>query len=81
MGKHANERRENVIEGALQTLQLPLYNIDNFRDEYNIFLYKKKLDEKLGESSFESREGCYQHLLKCIHQAAERSIRRENVYE
>jgi hypothetical protein len=27
-----------------------------------VFLYKKRLDEKLGESNFESTEDCYQQL-------------------
>jgi hypothetical protein len=33
------------------------------------------LDEKLGESNFESREECYQHLVNCIHQAAKEALR------
>jgi hypothetical protein len=39
------------------------------------FLYKKRLDEKLGESGFESTEGSYQHFVKCIHQAAKEALR------
>jgi hypothetical protein len=30
-------------------------------------LYKKRIDEKLGESKVESAEECYQHFVKCIH--------------
>jgi hemerythrin superfamily protein len=67
---NANERRENTTDCALEILHLPLYNTDSLRDENISFLYKKRLDEKLGESNFESTEGCYQHLVKCIHQAA-----------
>jgi hypothetical protein len=37
-------------------------------------LYKKRLDEKLGEGNFESTEECYQHLIKCIHQAAKEAL-------
>ena len=55
-------------------MHLPLYNIDSLRDENTSFLYKKRLDEKLGESNFESTEGCYQHLVKCIHQAAKEAL-------
>jgi hypothetical protein len=39
-----------------------------------VFLYKKRSNEKLGESNFESTEGCYQHLVKCIHQAAKEAL-------
>ena len=39
-----------------------------------VFLYKTRLDEKLGESNFESTEECYQHLVKCIHQAAKEAL-------
>jgi hypothetical protein len=39
-----------------------------------VFLYKKKLDEKLGESNFESTEVCYKHLVECIHQAAKEAL-------
>jgi len=39
-----------------------------------VFLYKKRSDEKLGESNFESTEECYQHLVKCIHQAAKEAL-------
>jgi hypothetical protein len=39
-----------------------------------VSLYKKRLDERLGESNFESTEECYQHLVKCIHQAAKESL-------
>jgi len=35
-----------------------------------VFLYKKRLDEKLGACNFESTEECYHHLVNCIHQAA-----------
>ena len=38
------------------------------------FSYKKRLDEKLGESNLENAEECYQHLVKCIHQAAKEAI-------
>jgi hypothetical protein len=43
-----------------------------------VFLYKKRLDEKLGESNFESAEECYHHLVKCIHQAAKEALE-ENI--
>jgi hypothetical protein len=39
-----------------------------------VFLYKKRLDEKLGESNFESMEEFYQLLVKCIHQAAKGAL-------
>jgi hypothetical protein len=39
-----------------------------------VFLYKKRLDEKLGESNLESTEECYQHNVKCIHQAAKKAL-------
>jgi len=32
------------------------------------------LDEKLGEGNFESTEECYQHLVKCIHQATKEEL-------
>jgi hypothetical protein len=34
----------------------------------------KKLDEKHGESSFVSTQGCYQHLVKCIQPAAKEAL-------
>jgi hypothetical protein len=40
-----------------------------------VFLYKKRLDEKLGESNFESTEVCYKHLVECIYQAAKEALR------
>jgi hypothetical protein len=55
-------------------LQLLLYIIGNFRDKSSISLYKKGLGKKLGDSNFESTEGCYQHLVKCIHQAAKEAL-------
>jgi len=39
-----------------------------------VFVYKKKLDEKLGEGNFESIEEWYQHLVKTIHQAAKEAL-------
>jgi NAD-dependent dihydropyrimidine dehydrogenase PreA subunit len=71
---NANDLRENITDGAIELLQLPLYNIDSLEDESTSFLYKKGLDEKLGESNFESTEVCYQHLVKCIHQAAKEAL-------
>jgi len=77
MGKtNTSESKENVTDCALELSQSPLYNIDSLRDESTSFLYKKKLDEKLGESNFKSTEECNQHLVKCIHQAV-KEIRRE----
>ena len=67
---NVNESRENITECALELLQLPLYNIDSLRDESTSFLYRKRLDKKLGENNLESTEECYHHLVKCIHQAA-----------
>jgi hypothetical protein len=32
------------------------------------------LDEKLGESNFESTQEVYQHIAKCIHQAAKEAL-------
>jgi hypothetical protein len=62
------------MDGAIELLQLPLYNIDSFKDESISFLYKKRLHEKLGESNFESTEECFQRLVKCIHQAAKEAL-------
>ena len=70
----ANELKENKTEGELELLQLPEYNIDSLRDESTSFLYKRRLDEKLGESNFESTEEFYQHIVKCIHQAAKEAL-------
>jgi hypothetical protein len=39
-----------------------------------VFSYKERLDEKLGESNFESTEECYQHLGKPIHQATKEAL-------
>ena len=44
-----------------------------------VFLYKKRLDEKLGACNFESTEECYQHLVKCIHQAAKEAVGEKNL--
>jgi len=65
---NANESKENITDCALELLQSPKHNIDSLRDESTSFLYKR-LDAKLGESNLESTEECYQHLVKCIHQA------------
>jgi hypothetical protein len=35
---------------------------------------RKRLDENLGERSFESTEECYQHLVNCNRQAAEEAL-------
>jgi len=72
---NANESKENIPDCAVELLQSPICNIDSLRDENTIFLYKKRLDEKLGEGNFESTEECYQHLFKCIHQAAKEALR------
>jgi hypothetical protein len=73
-GEAMQVKEGNIIDSGLETLQLPLYDIASLRDETNSFLYKKRLDEKLGESSFESTEGFYQHLVKRIHQAAKEAL-------
>jgi hypothetical protein len=52
----ANESRENKTDGELELLQSPEYNIDSLRDESISFLYKRRLDEKLGGNNFESTE-------------------------
>ena len=70
---NANESRETITDCTGELLQSPLYNIDSLRDESTSFLYKR-LDGKLGESNFESTEECYQHLVKCIHQAAKEAL-------
>jgi len=44
-----------------------------------VFLYEKRLDEKLGACNFESTEECYQHLVKCIHQAAKEAVGEKNL--
>jgi hypothetical protein len=44
----ANKSRENKTDGELELLQSPEYNIDSLRDESTSFLYKRRLDEKLG---------------------------------
>ena len=71
---NANESRKNIIDCAVELIQSPVYNIDSLRDESTSFLYKKRLDEKLGEGNFESTEDCYQHLVKCIHQAVKEAL-------
>jgi hypothetical protein len=48
-------------------------------DKSASFLYKKRLDEKLGASNFESTEECYQHLVKCVHQAAKEAVGEKTV--
>jgi molybdopterin-guanine dinucleotide biosynthesis protein A len=48
--------------------------MDSLRDEITSYLYKKRIDENLGEIIFESTEECYQHLVKCIHQAAKEAL-------
>jgi len=70
----ANELKENKTEVELELLHLPEYNIDSLRDENTRFLYKRRLDEKLGESNFESTEEFYQHIVKCIHQTAKEAL-------
>jgi hypothetical protein len=76
---NANELKENITVCALELSQSLLYNRDSLRDECTSFLYKKRLDEKLGESNFESTEECYQHLVKCIYQAAKESLGEKNL--
>ena len=71
---NANESRENIPDCAVELLQSPIYNEDSLRDECNNFLCKKRLDEKLGEGTFESINECYEHLVKCIHQASEEAL-------
>jgi hypothetical protein len=70
----ANESKENITDCAIELSHSPLYNIGSLRDESTSFLYKKGLDEKLGESNFETTEEGYQHLVKCIHQAAKGAL-------
>jgi hypothetical protein len=71
---NANGSKENITCCALELSQSTLYNIDILRDEITSFLCKKRLIEKLGEGNFESTEECYQHLVKCIHQAAKEAL-------
>jgi len=56
---NANSLKENITGCALELSQSPLYNRDMLRDENTSFLYKKRLDEKLGVGNFESTEECY----------------------
>ena len=60
-------------------ITITIYNTDSLRDEITSFLYKKRLDEKLGESNFESTEECYQHFVKCIHQAVKETSGEKNL--
>ena len=71
---NANESRENITDCAVELIQSPVYNIDSLRDESTSFFYKMRLDEKLEEGNFESKEDCYQHLVKCIHQEAKEAL-------
>ena len=71
---HANESRENITDCALELSQLPLYNTDSLRDESTSFLYKTRLGEKLGESNLGNTEEWYEHLVKCIYQAAKEAL-------
>jgi len=43
------------------------------------YLYKKRIDEKLGESNVESAEECYQNFVKCIHQAAKEALKEKHL--
>jgi len=74
-----NEVKENITDCAVELLQIPTYNTGSLKDESTSFLYKKRLDEKLGEGNFESTEQCYQHLIKCIHQAAKEALEEKNL--
>jgi hypothetical protein len=72
---NTTESRENITDCTSELLQSPIYNIDSLGDEStSFFLYKKRLDEKLAESNFEIAEECYQHLVKCIHQAVNEAL-------
>jgi hypothetical protein len=55
---NANGSRDNTTDCAVELLQSLIYNVDSLRDESTSFLYKKILDEKLGEGNFESTEEC-----------------------
>ena len=74
MKSNANVSRANITFCAVEILQSPLYNIESLKDENTSFLHKKRLDVKLGDSNFESTEECYQHIVKCIHQAAKEAL-------
>jgi len=63
---NAHELKGNITDCAVVLSHSPLYNTDSLRDESTSFLYKKRLDEKLGESNFESTEECYQHFVNKI---------------
>ena len=75
MKSYANDSRANITDCVLEILQSPLYNIDSLKDENSsFFLCKEILDENLRESNFESTEECYQHIVKCIYQAAKEAL-------
>ena len=69
-----NDVKKNITDCAVELLQVPTYNIGSLKDKSISFLCKKRLDEKLGVGNFESTEECYQHLIKCIHQAAKEAL-------
>jgi hypothetical protein len=55
---NTNDQKENITDCAIELVQPPVYNINSLKDESTRFLYKKRLDEKLGEETVGSIEEC-----------------------
>ncbi|XP_049778037.1 uncharacterized protein LOC126175324 [Schistocerca cancellata] len=73
-GKSTEENRNCPIENIQTEIKIPKYNLNSLENESTIFLYQKRLDEKLVETEFDNTEDQYHYIVNKLHEAAKEAL-------
>ncbi|XP_049957800.1 uncharacterized protein LOC126474376 [Schistocerca serialis cubense] len=73
-GKSTEENRNCPIENIQTEIKIPKYNLNSFENESTIFLYQKRLDEKLVETEFDNTEDQYHYIVNKLHEATKEAL-------
>ena len=66
--KSTEENKKKLETSEIRST--PRYNTELLEDYSIIYLYRKRLDEKLTENTFDTTEKQYQYIFENIHVAA-----------
>lgn len=64
----------NHEENLKTEINIPKYNLNSLENESTIYLYRKRLNEKLTENLFDTTEIQYQYILNNLHKSAKEAL-------
>lgn len=67
----------NEEENIKTEVKIPKYNLHSLENESTVYLYKKRLDEKLTETHFDDTEAQYKYINNALHEAAKEALGEE----